>query len=415
MKQLHDVLASIGVGSTGRLETRCFLDRLTRTKLRPRQWLASLLVLAGSARLALAIGPDYQVLPSSSAPASSVVDFMTSATANSDFGTGEIFWKYASNGFDYAEVLTADHVGSAGSAGYNAWVAIGANNNSAGANIFQEQFLPGAPVSATISNGIGGPTATSNFEDLDIMQVQLGSVLTTSNLYNSITPMNLLNPTLYPTTILTNSLPQYNTFTQYGYGYAGLAVVGSAPGSTPGYANYDKPFNLRFQNNVITSINTNNTSPFSASGFSQNGTSPYSEPLVHYSAIAPANALLQGVGLHGDSGGPFDYYSTATVTVTNNSNNPVTGVIDTDGQFAVFVGGPDTGTNYTATNYNPPGGTTTTTTSLNGDDEYGVYINQANYNWLMSEEVPEPSSDLLVLLGGCALAGFARRAYRRKA
>jgi hypothetical protein len=52
---------------------------------------------------------------------------------------------------------------------------------------------------------------------------------------------------------------------------------------------------------------------------------------------------------------------------------------------------------------------------LNGDDEYGVYINQANYNWLMSEEVPEPSSDLLVLLGGCALAGFARRAYRRKA
>jgi hypothetical protein len=381
-------------------------------------WLASLLILTGSAQLALAIGPDYQVMPSSSVagtPVSAVVDFLSNPTANSDFGTGEIFYKYASNGVDYAEILTADHVGSAGSAGYNAFVAIGANNGSAGANIFQEQFLPGAPVSATISNGIGGPTATSNFEDLDIMQVNLGPVVTTSNLFNSIVPMNILNPALYPATLLTNALPQYTTFTQYGYGYAGLAVVGSAGGSTPGYASYDKPFNLRFQDNNVTSVNTTYTSPFNATNFSQNANNPYSEPLVHYSTMAPPNLQLQGGGLQGDSGGPFDYLSSASVTVTNNSNVAINGVIYTDGQFAVFVGGHDTGTNYTATNFTPPGGTTTVSTSLAGNDQYGVYITQANYNWIISEEVPEPSSDLLVLIGGCVLAGFARRSYRRKA
>jgi PEP-CTERM motif-containing protein len=413
MKRLHDVLASIGVGSPGRLQTRCFFDRLTRTKLRPCQWLASLLILTGSAQLALAIGPDYQVMPTASVsgtPASAVVDFLTTAGATSDFGTGDIIAKYASGGQDYADVITADHVAKGGTAAYNAYIAVGANNGSAGANVYQEQFLSGPAVAGVYSNGIGGPAPASNFEDMDIVQINLGSVLTSSNVFNSITPMNILNPALYPTTLFTNVLPQYTTFTQYGYGYAGLTIVGA----TAGYASYDKPFNLRFQNNTVTSVVTNYTSPFSASGPSQNGTNPYSEPLIHYSTSAPPNLQLQGGGLQGDSGGPFDYLSSASVTVTNNSNVAINGTIFNDGQFAVFVGGHDTGTNYTAANFTPPGGTTTAPVSQNGDDQYGVYIDQSNYNWIMSE-VPEPSSDLLVLLGGCVLVGFARRSYRRKA
>jgi len=376
-------------------------------------WLASLLVLAGSARVALAIGPDYQVMPNASVagtPVSSVVDFMTTANANSDYGTGDIIAKFAIGGQNYADVLTADHVAKGGTGAYNAFVAIGANGGSAGASIFQETFVPGPAVAGVYSNGIGGAAPASNFEDMDIVQINLGPVLTTSNLFNSITPMSLLNPALYPTTLFTNVNPIFNTFTQYGYGYAGLAVGGA----TPGYASYDKPFNLRFQNNKVTLVVTNYTSPFNASGPSQNGTNPYSEPLIHYSTIAPANAQLQGVGLQGDSGGPFDYLSSASVTVTNNSNAAVSGAIFTDSQFAVFVGGSDSGTNFTATNANPPGGTTTVKTTLNGDDQYGVYIDQANYNWIMSV-IPEPSSDLLVLLGGCILAGLVRRTNRRKA
>ena len=371
-------------------------------------WLASLLIVAGSARLALAIGPDYQVVPNAvtaSTPASSVVDFLRSNTDTTDNGTGAIFTKFASNGVDYADILTADHVGSDSAAGgYNAWVGIGVNNDTAptagGAtpNLFKEMLL-----------SAGGPNPGVNFEDLNIVQIALGAANNANaiNLFNSIIPMNISSPTinLFGTTGGTNA-----PFTEYGYGYAGKPIVQAG---TPGYGAYDRPFNVRFQNNKVTFVDTSYANRQTATT-GLNAGNPYSEPLVHFSTIAPTNLLLQGTSFAGDSGGPYDYLSSQQLSVSNYySGQLITNNLYTDYEFAVHVLGAASGATTNLLNYD---GTTFTNTKakLNGDDNSGVYIDQANYNWIESfVVVPEPSSGLLVLVGGCVLAGFARLSNRR--
>jgi hypothetical protein len=372
-------------------------------------WLASLLILAGSAQLARATGPDYQVVPNAvtaSTPASSVVDFLRGSTDTTDNGTGDIFTKFASNGVDYADVITADHVGSDSTAGgYNAWVGIGVNNDTAptagGAtpSLFKETLL-----------AAGGPNAGVNFEDLDIVQIALGAA-TNANaiaLFNSIVPVNISSPIIngFGTTGGTNA-----TFTEYGYGYAGKPIVQAG---TPGYGAYDRPFNSRFQNNKLTFVNTNYANTFKATTGINNGNF-YVEPTAHFNTIAPTNSLLQGTSFPGDSGGPYDYLASQQLSVSNYySGQLITNSVFTDYEFAVHVAGGATGANTFLTNYD---GTTITTNAakLNGNDNYGVYIDQANYNWIESfVVVPEPSSGLLVLVGGSFLAGFVRRSNRRK-
>jgi hypothetical protein len=370
-----------------------------------------LIVLSGPARQALAIGPDYQIVPTAlqtTTPASSVVDFLGTATSTSDYGTGSIIDKYWSNGIDYALVLTADHVASdagQGSGAYQDYVAVGPNNDTAGTSIYQEQLLS-APLANGFSIGIGGPNPATNFEDIDIMRIMFGNASSpaVTALFNSIIPMDISYPGInqFGANGGTNA-----PFTQYGYGYAGQPVV---QGATAGYASYDRPFNLRFQNNLLTYVNTNYTSPFNSSINSQGAGKPYSEPLAHYNTLAPVNQLNGGAGLHGDSGGPFVYLSSQPVTVTNYSSNPISGRIYTDWQFAVFVGGKDGGTNWTLVNYNPPGGSTTVAATLNGDDQYGVYIDQSNYNWIESimGSVPEPATTTILAVGGSLLLLYRR-------
>jgi hypothetical protein len=372
-------------------------------------WLASLLILAGSARLALAIGPDYQVVPNAvtaSTPASSVVDFLRASTDTTDNGSGSVINKFASNGVDYAMILTADHVGSDSAAGgYNAWVGIGVNNDTAptagGAtpNLFKETLL-----------AAGGPNPGVNFEDLDIVLITLGAANNANviSLYNSLLPMNISSPTInqFGTTGGTNA-----PFTEFGYGYAGKPIVQAG---TPGFGAYDRPFNLRFQNNKLTFVDpTYANRQLATTGL--NAGNPYSEPLAHFNTIAPTNLLLQGTSFAGDSGGPYDYLSLQTMIVTNSyTGQIITNSSYTDWQFAVHVLGAASGSTTNLLNYN---GTSFTNikAKLNGDDNSGVYIDLANYNWIKSfAAIPEPSSGLLVLFGGCVLAGFACRSNRRK-
>jgi hypothetical protein len=379
-------------------------------------WLASLLILAGSAQLALAIGPDYQVVPTAvqtSTPVSAVVDFLSTTTSPFDNGTGSIFTKYTSNGMDYADILTADHVGSGGAGGgvgnaalgYNAYVGIGVNNDTAptvgGAtpNLFQETLL-----------AAGGPNSGVNFEDLDIVQVTLGAANNANAmaLFNGIAPMNISNPNI---NLLGATGGTNETFTEYGYGRAGKPIV---QGGSNGYGAYRRPFNLRFQNNLVTYVDTTYANRVLADTGLNNG-NQYSEPLVHFSTIAPTNLLLQGTSFAGDSGGPYDYLSSQQLSVSNYyTAQLVTNSVFTDYQFAVHVLGSSSGSKTNLPNY---GGATflNVKAKLNGDDNSGVYIDQANYNWIESfVVVPEPSSGLLVLVGGCVLAGFTRLSNRRK-
>ena len=130
---------------------------------------------------------------------------------------------------------------------------------------------------------------------------------------------------------------------------------------------------------------------------------------MHYNTLAPVNGLQGGAGLQGDSGGPFAYLSSQAVTVSNNyTGTIISGRIFSDYQFAVFAGGSDSGTNWTLPNYTPPGGTTSVKATLNGDDQYGVYIDQANYNWIESV-IPEPSMAAIFAVGGSALVLYRRR------
>lgn len=386
------------------------LKRKTDFAMKPTKLFLSLLLVTGSVRLAQAIGPDYQILPTSlqsSTTASSVVDFLTSSTSTTDDGTGTIINKYSSNGMDYAQILTADHV--AGVGGYTDWVGLQVNNDKqptaggATPNLFQEQLL-GAQPAGGYSLGIGGPNPAMNFEDIDIVQITLGAATNAyvSSLFGGIAVMHISSPAINQlATLGTNSLAY--TFTEYGYGYAGKPIV---QGTTPGYAPYDRPFNLRFQNNTLTGITTNYTQPGNKVPAGSQNSGAYSEPLVQWKKIAPSTQF-QGTSLAGDSGGPYVYLNSQSLSITNYSGAAVRGSIYTDYQFAVHVLGTATGTNWTTFNYNSTNNSTTGKAKLNGDLNEGVFIDQANYNWIMSI-VPEPSP-AAIFATGVSVLFFARR------
>jgi hypothetical protein len=68
----------------------------------------------------------------------------------------------------------------------------------------------------------------------------------------------------------------------------------------------------------------------------------------------------------------------------------------------------------TLPNYNPPGGTLTSGATLNGEDQFAVYIDQANYSWIQSiiASVPEPATTTMLVVGGSVLLLFRNRRPR---
>ena len=343
--------------------------------------IAACLALAGTAQLAPAIAPSDQVVPDANLinpdpddpnySLYSIVDITQNSDGTGTSGTGSIIDTYVSNNVDYAYVLTADHVADIG--GYKNYVGIGVNNGSwthgypAG---FQETLV-----------ATGGPNTNTYFEDIAIMRVTLGAQATASALFDSITPLNVANPFLMATT-------NGQQITEYGYGLTGNA---GTFGGTAGYSSTSVPYYLRFQNNTVLNITAIGDAGYKDVPDSLNPTN-YSEPLLNWKVVAPANNNLSGTSFGGDSGGPYLTTSSTLIPVTRNgiiiSNyNEQTDYID-----AIHVLG-----------YDP---------SLNGQTNSGVYIDQANYNWIMTQ-IPEPSTLALAVtalcVAGACVAGFSSR------
>jgi hypothetical protein len=332
------------------------------------------LVLSAAVPLAWAIAPSDQTVgfqfDTANSPYYSVVEIAQNADGSGGTGTGAIIGKATIGSSEYAYVLTADHVADMG--GYNNFVGLGVCDDSWTARNsqgFQETLV-----------AAGGPNPTSYFEDLAIMRIDLTAY---PGVYTSLTPLNVVNPSQ-------SSGP--SSFTEYGYGDTG------APGVTgngvAGYSQVNRDFTLGFQNNTTLGLTITNYTAQVASNISLNANKPYQEPLLEWTAVAPANNFLQGTSFPGDSGGP--YLSTlGTLIPVNRGGTVISNYSEmSDGLDAVHVLG-----------FSP---------SLNGQTNDGVYINQANYDWIMSQ-IPEPSAASLVMAGIClATACGAVLSRRRK-
>jgi len=195
--------------------------------------------------------------------------------------------------------------------------------------------------------------------------------------YNSVVPLQVANPMTRPTNV-------GDIFTEYGYGDTGTTFVSG--GGTAGYAQADSNFIKRFQNNTVVQITGNVAAP--------NNGGIYTEQQVIWNTIAPANNNGQGTSFAGDSGGPYLTSFPSNITITRNGSQVTIPNVLTDFIDAVHVWG-----------------TTRTigaqTVKLNGDQNGGVYINQADYNWIETNlancGVPEPSSATALLIGSLAL------------
>jgi hypothetical protein len=299
----------------------------------------------------------------------SVVDFLLNG-ANSDNGTGSIINKYVdTNGIGHFCVLTADHV----IAGNVNRVAVGSNGGAP------------PPASQILSYTIvarGGSTGT---EDMALVDATVGNLSTTPaalTLYNNVTPLQVANPSQRP--VHTNDL-----FTEYGYGNTGVAVNDPTRplGQRDGYSVVNSSFVKRFQNNTVLGITGDLASP-----------GGYTEEQVLWNTVAPANNNGYGTSFGGDSGGPYLSSYPSQITVNRGGTN--IGILNlTDYIVAVHLGG-------TTVQFNG------VDTKFNGMGNWGAYIDQDDYNWMLPC-IPEPSGFVFAALGGVWLLIRRRRGSER--
>ena len=352
-----------------------------------RRMVPVMLTLAACSSVALAIGPSDQLVSSdlyNHTTVSSVVDFLGTQNAAGDYGTGSIIATTLSGQTAYAYILTADHVACDNTQGtataYSDWVAIGSNNGTAAgvANTFQETLI-----------AAGGPDPTTAFEDLAIVKITLGNISNpqTASLYNSIVPFTIVNPSTW-------AIKTGTAFTEYGYGNTSTAYT--SPGGTAGYRPANSDFTLRFQNNKVNSIVTTGPADYvagaSTGSGSKNTGANYRDAQITWKTVAPANPAFQGTSFPGDSGGPYLAGGTFLEDITRGGAG-VTNSVYSDYLFGVHTYGVATGGNGI---------------KLNGDINGGVYIDQSNYNWIMTS-VPEPTTIAIAGLGGVAFLAVIRR------
>jgi hypothetical protein len=338
--------------------------RIQEHAMRLRYQIAAVGVFACLSSAAYAIAPSDQVIvPTPGSSLYSVVDLFQGPNPTTDTGTGSIIGKMQVGDLGFFCVLTADHV-ITGGANY---IGVG---TSGGVPPPPSQRLQFATVAA------GGASGT---EDLRIGSVTVGDIVhnpTAAAVYNSVVPLQVANP-------MTRPLRVNDLFTEYGYGDTGTATM---VGGTPGYMRTASDFIQRFQNNSVLQITANMAAP----------NPPYVEQQVLWNIVAPANNNGQGASLAGDSGGPYLSSFPSNTTIMRNGN-PLSISILTD-----FIVGVHAFGNNAAV-------------ILNGDQSGGVYINQADFNWIENNMIcgplPEPGSGGLLVIGSVGLA-FWRRLRR---
>jgi len=340
-------------------------------------WLASLLIVAGSAQLALAIGPANQTI---SPQDNSVVRLLdgsatgNAAGANFD-GTGSIIDNMDINGQGWFCVLTADHVVSStgaqgGALANSVGIAFGnsANNNGSSAYLVANQ-------SKIFRGGVGG------LEDLAVVGVPYGAF---NPAFNS-----------YAISLQVAGSPTNQLFSDIGFGNQGNL--------TPtGYQAQGLYGTQRFLNDAIDTI-----TPVQA----QPGGYTYAAALWTIDNPNGAGAHIgSGSAFDADSGSPYFAISNgASALVTNlvfqNTTNNTTVFYNTDGEFAVHTFGSGT-TNM------PPSTIANQTFKAFGNTNGGVALFQPEINWIETEcaLVPEPSSVTLVIFGMAGLFLARRRA-----
>ncbi len=362
------------------------------TRRNTNVWLASLLIVAGSARLAMAIGPQYQTI-GDPPPAGTLNDvvFLDGATAS---GTGSVIGESTpdANGNVDLAILTADHVASA--------VAGGTCNFGSDAT---NAPLLTLPLSATyksfkLVDAVNNPLGLR--EDLAIMlvpNVAPNPLFAPANNF-LLAPFAAAPPAANKTNVVSQK------FTELGYGFGGTYNPATAT-----YISDNAPGTRRFQNNTVTKI----------FGNASDGT--YFNPLVNWQNLAPS-AAGGGASFGGDSGGPYltggasAALNATWVTNTPSFNGAANPPLDTNTAISINL----SYTDYeSAVHVSGDPGAKVVDGTTGG---YGIPLVQTGdlttgtYDWAEFYAnnpimIPEPASFVLVALGGFSLLllGYRRR------
>jgi hypothetical protein len=390
-----------------------------------------LLVLAGSARLALAIGPDYQVTPDTfdnmgnfsgvPAPWGTLNDTVrllggTTNGATANLGSGTVIGVQPDPtlaGVDDVAILTANHVAVGGvtlatfGVGINAPAPYGYNAWALTLNVL--------PVYQTFSLGISANNPQGLPEDMSIVEAQVAPAVLANpgpaNPWNAyaasewnLVAANTINPVLWPSAIPAATPTNVPSMT----------LPASVPFSISG--GYGQGGQYNFNNNTYQATQPSSVRRFmngtvnSTFGPSVNNVSGYFEPLVGWPGQAPSNAGV-GAALPGDSGSGYLVNTNYPVSILVTNFDNISGIM-TNNTSGI--------TNYITLNATRDvaaeewGGTSEMVG--NGGMDYGVPLTSnslvwadtyADSPWLVS--VPEPGSFLLVVLGTLTLLQFVRR------
>ena len=372
-----------------------------------------------ASRVAVAIGPQYQVIGDPVAAGAGPLNDVTSLLlANGiENGTGSVIGVSAPNANNVVTmaVLTARHVAVSAVTTANFGVGPGEAGAPGVGPYLLSANLNGTFVGFTLVDPVNNPN--NRPQDLAIMKARVkvpagGAALAEFNLVTNPANIFLLAP--FPTTPPAPGMTvaANNQFTEIGYGTAGTYDTANTVYTPSVIANDDA---RRFQNNTVTSVD--------GSALITRGGVQYYQPEVNWSVMAPS-AAGGGASFPGDSGGPYltggvlAQLNANSVSVTpsfvdpNNVNNPL--------PSNVAINIPLSYTDYLSAVH--VAGAAPKTVGAGG---FGVPLVQTgsrrtgSLNWALHyannpTAIPEPNSLLLILAGNCCWVLLARRGCARR-